>query len=74
MGSKKQVDNIKFKAGDSIVVSQVRSAIARPKDQILTLKSMGLGRIGHSTTQRLDASLVGKLKKVWHLVEVSSAK
>ena len=34
---------------------------------------MGLGKIGHVTVQRLDASLVGKLKKIWHLVEVNKA-
>ena len=73
MGSKSEVTGMKFKAGDQIVISQVRSAIARPKDQLLTLKSMGLGRIGHKTTQRLDKSLVGKLKKIWHLVDVQSS-
>jgi ribosomal protein L30 len=67
----KKEEKLSFKAGDMINVSQTRSAIARPKDQLLTLKSMGLGKIGHVTTQRLDASLVGKLKKVWHLVEVT---
>lgn len=68
--AKAAVTDVKFTVGDKIEVSQVRSAIARPKDQVLTLKSMGLGRIGHVTTQRLDASLVGKLKKIWHMVEV----
>ena len=67
----KKETKLSFKAGEMINVSQTRSAIARPKDQLLTLKSMGLGKIGHVTTQRLDASLVGKLKKVWHLVEVT---
>jgi large subunit ribosomal protein L30 len=61
---------LKFSVGDKLEVSQVRSSIARPKDQILTLKSIGLGKIGHVTTQRLDASLLGKLKKIWHMVEV----
>ena len=65
--------NLSFSVGDTLEVSQTRSAIARPKDQLLTLKSMGLGKIGHVTKQRLDASLLGKLKKVWHLIEVRKA-
>ena len=68
--AKTKDEDIKFTSCYKIEVSQVRSEIARPKDQLLTLKSMGLGRIGHVTTKRLDASLVGKLKKIWHMVEV----
>lgn len=73
MATKKEETKLKFAVGDSLKVSQVRSAIARPKDQLLTLQSMGLGRIGHTTTQRLDASLLGKLKKIWHLIDVEKA-
>ncbi|HMO18112.1 MAG TPA: 50S ribosomal protein L30 [Oligoflexia bacterium] len=62
-----------LKLGDTVVITQVRSDIARPKDQRATLKTMGLGRIGHSTSQPLNASLYGKLRKVWHMVEVSKA-
>ena len=40
MATKKEETEIKFSLGESIQVSQVRSAIARPKDQILTLQSI----------------------------------
>ncbi len=71
MAKKNNADT--YKAGDILNVKQIRSAIARPKDQRLTLESMGLGRIGHSHKLSLDASLLGKLKKVWHLVSVEKA-
>lgn len=61
-----------YKAGDKITIRQTRSVIARPKDQKDTLVSMGLGKIGHSTTLVLNPSLVGKLRKVWHMVSVES--
>jgi large subunit ribosomal protein L30 len=67
----KDISSFKVKNGDSIVIRQVRSDIGRPKDQRATLKTLGLGRIGHQTTQRVDASLCGKLRKIWHMVEVS---
>jgi large subunit ribosomal protein L30 len=60
-----------IKEGEKILVTQVRSDIGRPKDQRATLKTMGLGRIGHKTTQVLNPSLYGKLRKIWHMIEVS---
>lgn len=69
----KKGNEFSYKAGETLNVKQVRSAIARPKDQRLTLESMGLGRIGHSHKLTLNASLLGKLKKIWHLVEVEKA-
>lgn len=59
--------------GDRITVTQIRSDIGRPKDQRATLKTIGLGRIGHCTIQPLNPSLYGKLRKVWHMVEVTKA-
>ncbi len=66
----KKSNGFSYKLGDTLNVKQIRSAIARPKDQRLTLQTMGLGRIGHSHKFSLDASLMGKLKKVWHLISV----
>lgn len=61
-----------IKEGASILIKQVRSDIGRPKDQRATLKTLGLGRIGHTTVQKVNSSLCGKLRKIWHMVEVSS--
>jgi len=59
--------------GDRIIVTQTRSDIGRPKTQRATLKTIGLGRIGHCTIQSLNPSLYGKLRKIWHMVEVTKA-
>jgi len=69
----KKGSEFSYKAGDTLNVKQTRSVIARPYDQKLTLESMGLGKIGHSHKHTLNASLLGKLKKIWHLVEVEKA-
>lgn len=63
-----------FALGSRVIVKQIRSCIGRPKDQRATLLTMGLGRIGHMTTQELNPSLYGKMRKVWHMIEVKSAE
>lgn len=67
--TKKTTFNVK--EGDKILIRQIRSDIGRPKDQRATLKTLGLGRIGHETTQVVNATLAGKLRKIWHMVEVA---
>ncbi len=69
----KTISPINVKDGDTIVIRQIRSDVGRPKDQRATLKTMGLGRIGHETTQKVNSSLCGKLRKIWHMVEVSKS-
>lgn len=51
-------------------VTQVKSQIRRPKDQDLTLRAMGLGRIGKSKELSDNESVRGMIFKVKHLVEV----
>lgn len=51
-------------------VTQVKSQIRRPKDQDLTLRAMGLGRIGKSKELTDNESVRGMIFKVKHLVEV----
>lgn len=51
-------------------VTQVRSQIGRKKDQGLTLKSMGLGRIGKTHELPDNESVRGMIFKVKHLIEV----
>jgi ribosomal protein L30 len=76
MATKTKVKNSSpgtFSLGGRVVVKQIRSCNGRPKDQRATLLTMGLGRIGHMTTQELNPSLYGKMRKVWHMIEVKSA-
>ncbi len=51
-------------------VTQVKSQIRRPKDQDLTLRAMGLGRIGKTKELTDNESVRGMIFKVKHLVEV----
>lgn len=60
-------------AGKKIIVRQVRSNIGHPKDQLATLKALGLGRIGKSSEHLVSASTIGMIKKVSHLVTVKEA-
>ncbi len=54
-----------------ITVKQVRSVIGRPKDQKDTIKSLGLRRINHTVTKTVTPQILGMVKKIAHLVEVS---
>ena len=51
-------------------VTQVKSPIGYKKDQLATLKSLGLGKIGRTVEQVDNESVRGMIFKVKHLVEV----
>lgn len=51
-------------------ITQVKSTIARPGDQLQTLKALGLGKIGRTVEQVDNPCIRGMIFKVKHLVEV----
>ncbi|MBE6464026.1 MAG: 50S ribosomal protein L30 [Eggerthellaceae bacterium] len=51
-------------------ITQVKSTIARPGDQLQTLKALGLGKIGRTVDQVDNPSIRGMIFKVKHLVKV----
>ena len=54
----------------TIKVTQIRSAIRRPKDQLQTLVGLGLNKM-HKTRELEDTESVrGMINKVSHLVRV----
>ena len=55
-----------------IKITQIRSTIKRPKDQKLTIKALGLGRINKSVEVEATPQILGMVKKVNHLVSVSN--
>ncbi|MGF1463189.1 MAG: 50S ribosomal protein L30 [Maricaulaceae bacterium] len=55
---------------DTVTVRQTGSPIRRPKDQLATLKGLGLGRIGRQRTLPHTPEIAGMIRKVAHLVEV----
>ena len=54
-------------------IKLVKSLIGRKKDQIATADSLGLRKIGDTTTQPDNAQTKGKIKKISHLIEVTEA-
>lgn len=56
-----------------IKVTLVKSIIGSKKDQIATVQSLGLRKIGDSTVQPNNPQTLGKVRKVAHLVKVEEA-
>ncbi len=54
-------------------IKLVRSLNSCKKDQIATAHSLGLKKIGDTTTQQDNAAVQGKIKKISHLIEVTNA-
>ena len=57
-------------AEKTLRVTQIKSTIGRPKDQVLTLKALGLGKIGRTVEKVDNPSVRGMIFKVKHLVKV----
>lgn len=54
-----------------IKITQRRSVINRPKNQKLTIKALGLGRINRSVEVEATPQIKGMIRKVNHLVTVT---
>lgn len=58
----------------TIVVKQTGSPIRRPKDQLATLKGLGLNKM-HKTRELEDTpSVRGMVRKISHMVEIIKEK
>ena len=54
-----------------IKVTQVKSTIKRPIDQKRTIVALGLGRISKSVEVEATPQILGMVRKVGHLVQVT---
>ena len=54
----------------TITIRYKRSAIGRPKDQIATIRGLGLRKLQSMRTLENTPAVRGMIKKVIHLVEV----
>ncbi len=54
-------------------IKLVKSTIGCKKDQIATVESLGLHKVGEVVTQPKNDATMGKINKVIHLVEVTEA-
>ena len=61
------------KAQATVTVKLVKSTIGCKADQIATVKSLGLKKLGDVTVQPDNAQTQGKINKIIHLVEVTKA-
>jgi large subunit ribosomal protein L30 len=61
------MDNIMAK----VKITQRRSVINRPKNQKLTIKALGLGRINKSVEVEATPQILGMVRKVNHLVTIT---
>ncbi|MGB7567022.1 MAG: 50S ribosomal protein L30 [Chitinivibrionales bacterium] len=53
-----------------IRITQVKSGIGQIKKQKLTLKALGITKLGHSVVQNDTSSIRGMVKSIHHLVRV----
>jgi large subunit ribosomal protein L30 len=56
---------------NKVKITQTRSTIKRPKDQIRTIKALGLGKINRSVEVEATPQIRGMINKVSHLVSVT---
>lgn len=57
-------------AKKTLTVKQTGSPIRRPKDQLATLKGLGLGRVGRVRELEDTPSVRGMINKISHMVEI----
>ncbi len=53
-------------------VTQVKSAIHRPKDQKQTLRGLGITKVYHSVEVEGTPQIIGMIKKIQHLIKVEN--
>ena len=53
-----------------IKITQIKSFIKKPKNQKLTLKALGLKKIGQSIIHEKSDVIDGMIEKVKHLIKV----
>lgn len=54
----------------TVKVTQIKSSIGHGKDQIATLKGLGLNKIGRTSELEDTPSVRGMINKVAHLIKV----
>ncbi len=62
------------KKAAGLTVKLTKSTIGSKKDQIATVKSLGLNKLGDTSVQPDNAQTRGKVNKVSHLVTIVEGK
>jgi len=59
---------------EKVKITLVRSTIDVPKKQKLTIKALGLRRIGHTKIHNATPQIMGMINKVKHLIKVEKVE
>ena len=51
-------------------ITQVKSTIKRPKNQKITMKTIGLGKINKVIKIKKNHKIIGIIKKIKHLIKI----
>lgn len=70
----KNTRNSEPKLNSMVEITQIRSTIKRPKTQLLTIESLGLGKRNRTVKVKFTPQIKGMVQKVNHLVEIKEAK
>ena len=57
-----------------VKLTQVKSAINRPKDQKATIVALGLGKLNRSVEKECTPQILGMIKKVSHLIIIEETE
>lgn len=57
-----------------IRITQVKSAIHRPKDQKATLVALGIKRMHQTVEKETNPQVMGMVNKVKHMLEITEVK
>jgi len=59
---------------NKIKITQVRSAINRPKRQKLTLRALGIKKLNQTREMEASPQVLGMIDKVKHLLKIEEIK
>ena len=57
-----------------VKLTQVKSAINRPKDQKATIAALGLGKLNRTVEKECTPQILGMIKKVSHLIIIEETE
>lgn len=57
-----------------VKLTQVKSAINRPKDQKATITALGLGKLNRTVEKECTPQILGMIKKVSHLIIIEETE
>jgi large subunit ribosomal protein L30 len=60
----------KHKTMAKVIITQVRSAIDRPKRQKLTIEALGIKKLNNPVEKELTPNIKGMIRAVNHLLKV----